>query len=378
MKIIAYYLPQFHETPENNKWWGEGYTEWTCLKGAKPLFKKHNQPKIPLNNYYYNLLDKNVQEWQVEIARKNGIYGFCIYHYWFSGKLLLEKPLENFLNNKKLKFHFCISWANEDWTNGWVSDNPKILIKQIYGDKSEWKKHFNYLLPFFKDPRYIKIDDSPIFIIYRPELIPNIKEMIIYWKHLAQENGLNDLVILSQMNSEKSNELIKKNVIQYQIEYQPDFVTSKHTNFLQQIFKKTNKALDSLFHTSFFSESHFLRPLIKKDYDTIWKEIIKLTPSDNKRIPGAFVNWDNTPRKKRRGSVFVNVTPDKFYNYLKQSIVRAKEVYKSEFLFIFAWNEWSEGGYLEPDVANKYNYLNAVSKALEETNELPQNNIKML
>ena len=154
MKIIAFYLPQFHNIPENDEWWGNGFTEWTNVKKAKPIFEGHQQPKVPLNNNYYNLLDDNVKVWQADLAKKYGVYGFCYYHYWFNGKMLLEKPMEQMLENKEVDIPFCISWANEPWTKAWVGDEKKMLIAQEYGQEEEWKEHFMYLLPFFKDERY--------------------------------------------------------------------------------------------------------------------------------------------------------------------------------------------------------------------------------
>ena len=162
MKIIAFYLPQYHEIPENNKWWGKGFTEWVNVKKAHPLFEGHYQPRVPLNKNYYNLLDEEVQKWQVSLAKKYGIYGFCFYHYWFDGHLLLEKPVEQWLKNRDLDLPFCICWANENWTQAWVSKESTVLIAQKYGDKEMWRRHFEYLLPYFKDTRYIKENGRPL------------------------------------------------------------------------------------------------------------------------------------------------------------------------------------------------------------------------
>ena len=149
MKIITFYLPQFHTIPENDEWWGEGFTEWVNMKKAQPLYEGHYQPRVPLNNNYYDLSDPETMRWQVSLANKYGVYGWCLYHYWFNGKLLLEKPVENLLRDKSLNIHYCLSWANEPWTNGWVAEKAKVLIAQRYGREKEWKEHFDYLLPFF-------------------------------------------------------------------------------------------------------------------------------------------------------------------------------------------------------------------------------------
>ena len=172
MKIIAFYLPQFHRVPENDKWWGEGFTEWTNTSRAKPLFVGHRQPRIPQNENYYDLLNPEVQEWQANLARKFGIFGFCYYHYWFNGKRLLEKPLETVLSTGKPDFPFCLSWANEPWTKTWEGNDKEVLMAQTYGDEADWLEHINYLLKCFKDDRYIKVDGCPQFLIYRPGSIP--------------------------------------------------------------------------------------------------------------------------------------------------------------------------------------------------------------
>ena len=166
-------MPQFHAIPENDIWWGEGFTEWTNTKAAKPLFRGHYQPKEPLKDNYYSLLDSKTQEWQASLAKKYGIYGFCYYHYWFHGKLLLEKPMENMLKNKKVDIPFCISWANETWSRTWSGQEREILIQQDYGNKSDWLKHIEYLVPFFKDSRYIKIDNKPLMLLYTSCKIEN-------------------------------------------------------------------------------------------------------------------------------------------------------------------------------------------------------------
>ena len=374
MKIITYYLPQFHEIEENNQWWGTGYTEWTSLKRAKKLYRCHNQPRIPLNENYYNLTDVRTLEWQCRLARTYGIYGWCIYHYWFEGKLLLQKPLELMLKNPHININYCISWANEDWTNGWISNNPDVLQKQTYGSKEDWKNHFFYLLPFFQDKRYIKKDGKPLLVIYHPEKIENLSEMLTYWNQLALKHIQTDLCIVSQHpNALDDITCINSQYINYQIEYQPDTASKHVAPWYYYSFQKIYNFLDGIFKTNYFSEVKFLRPLIKKDYVKTWEYIIHMEPENAKRIPGAFVDWDNTPRKGRRGSVYIGVTPEIFQKYLIKQIIHARTSYKQEYLFLFAWNEWSEGGYLEPDTKEEFGYLNAVKQALKKTNEWEYN-----
>ena len=370
MKIITYYLPQFHEIKENNQWWGKGYTEWTTLKKAQKLYKDHRQPRVPLNHKYYDLTDVATLEWQAHLAHYYGIYGFCIYHYWFEGKLLLQKPLEILLANTYINIHYCISWANEDWTNGWVSNKPDVLLKQTYGTKKDWKKHFLYLLSFFQDERYIKIEGKPLLIIYHPEEIECLNEMLAYWQKLAKQYNFPGLCIASQHPNALSNpNCITSSFVDYQIEYQPDVASIYTESWYYYFFKYFNNFFDTIWHTNYFSTVKFLRPLIKKNYVKTWEYIVHMYPSNTKRIPGAFVDWDNTPRKGKRGSVYIGGSPEVFYKYLKKQIINARNVYKQNYLFLFAWNEWSEGGYLEPDTEMKYRYLESVKQALEDTNE---------
>lgn len=370
MKIIAYYLPQFHEIPENNKWWGKGFTEWENVKNAQKLFNDHNQPRVPKNGNYYNLDDINVMIKQAKLAQKYGIYGFCYYHYWFNGKKLLEKPLENMLKEPKVDIPFCLSWANETWTRTWADKNKEVLIKQEYGKKADWEKHFYYLLDYFMDDRYIKIDGSPLFIIYRPYNIPKLKEMINFWQELAVKTGLSKIKFAYQ--DRQYNHLIDENgyLFDFGIEYQPQIVM--HEEQLK-LHTRINRTFNVLADKLPFLRNKFT--MMRLNYDTLWKNIITNEPRDEKMIPGAFVDWDNTPRYKNRGSICVNVTPEKFHSYLTKQIINAREKYKKEFIFLFAWNEWGEGGYLEPDEKYSFQMLEAIERALEETGELNAKNV---
>jgi len=379
MKTIALYLPQFHATPENDKWWGKGFTEWVNVKKAKPLFEGHHQPRVPLNSNYYNLLDINVMKWQAEIAKENGVYGFCFYHYWFDGKLLLEKPVENFLHSD-IDFHYCISWANEHWTNQWVSDKWDVLIEQRYGDEREWKQHFDYLLEFFKDPRYIKQDGKPIFVFYKPNLIQKRKEMLEYWNKLAKEAGFPGICFVFQRAEFlREKPALDMSMFDYCAAYQPGLaqaeINAESEHFMALRYMK--RAFFQFFerHFKFDSRSVVLtkrgRSLQKFDYDQIWNKVLSEKDIFPRMIPSAFTDWDSTPRRENRGSVMIGASPEKFEKYFKQLIIKAKKQYATDLIFVFAWNEWAEGGYLEPDELNRYGYLHAIKKALTETGEFP-------
>ena len=373
MKIITFYLPQFHDIPENDEWWGKGFTEWHNVKKARPLFEGHQQPRVPLNHNYYNLLDDETKIWQSELAQKYGIYGFCYYHYWFSGKLLLERPMEQMLRNKKITIPFCICWANEPWTKAWVGES-KILIAQKYGGRDEWEAHFNYLLPFFKDERYIYENEKPLVVIYRPHIIPCLNEMLDCWDELARKNGLKGITFASQHIWD--NKEADDSRFTYHIESQPLFalkdINEGKYSFLKKMRNTVSNTLEQITGKNLRQLGIGMLAGNRIEYDTVWEVIVNKTPESEKSIPGAFVEWDNTPRRGKGGKIFMDASPDKFRRYLSRQIDRAKMVYHKDMIFMFAWNEWCEGGYLEPDERYGYQYLEAVRDALAENDELPE------
>jgi len=352
-KIIAFHLPQFHTIPENDKWWGKGFTEWTNVKKASPLFKEHYQPRIPFKNNYYNLLNPKIREWQAKLAKKYGIYGFCYYHYWFKGKKLLEKPLEEILKLKSPDIHFCFSWANESWSRTWYGGKKENLIKQYYGNKQDWKEHFEYLLKFFKDKRYIKVNNKPILLIYKPSLIPQLNFMIKYWNSLAIKEGFSGMHIIETLTGTQSNS--SSELSEGIVFYEPGY-TLHNTSFYRELLIKIKSRMNSHFKSNYF--------LNRMNYDRIYKDILKrnLNKFKKKIYLGAFVDYDDTPRRKHLGYLFNGATPEKLKNYLTLLLKKSKEM-NSEFLFFTAWNEWGEGAYLEPDKKNKLNFLKAIKNA---------------
>lgn len=350
MKIIAFYLPQFHEIVENNEWWGEGFTDWTNVKKAKPLFRGHQQPKEPLNENYYDLANVAVMKWQSKIAQEHQVYGFCYYHYWFNGKLLLEKPLENMLKDKEVTIPFCFSWANEPWARTWDGRNTDMLMPQEYGDKKEWQEHFQYLLDFFKDERYIKIDNKPMFLIYRTESIPNVNEMINYWNELAIKNGFNGIHLIETLNSFQAKSYVdSSNAV---LEFEPAYTFTHGFSVWDKIY---NKIYNKIFNDS----------LNIKKYDDIWKNILyrkAVSRKGKQTIKGAFVGWDNSARKAKSAVIVADNSVEKFEKYFSLLFNNTKKDNKNEYIFINAWNEWAEGAYLEPDKHNEYHYLEIIKK----------------
>ena len=351
-KIIAFYLPQFHSIPENDEWWGKGFTEWSNTKKAKPLYRGHIQPKIPLKENYYNLLDEKVQLWQAKIAQKYGVYGFCYYHYWFNGKLLLEKPMENMLNNLKINIPFCISWANESWARTWDGKEKNILIQQKYEGETDWEAHINYLIPFFKDERYIKINNKPVFLLYTASRIENCEKMIKYWNERLQKEGFSGIYIIETLNGLQHKSVL--NSSSAEVIFEPIF--SRTYDYKEQtILSKIKRYLRSNFGIGNVEKIDILK---------IYQLIENRKYNSNKKIyAGTFPSWDNTARKGKRGWVFFNGSPDTWKKHLG---VMYKREDIGEFIFVNAWNEWGEGAYLEPDEIYKYSYLEKIRDLNDE------------
>lgn len=361
-KIMAFYLPQYHEIPENNQWWGEGFTEWTNTKKAKPLFKGHYQPRTPYNDYYYNLLDKKSLQWQADLMKKYNVYGLCMYHYWFNGKKLLEKPMEILLDNKDIDLNYCMCWANETWARTWDGKEKDILIKQEYGDKEDWIKHLEYMMKFFNDKRYIKDNGRPVLVIYKTQLIPQINEMVKCWQEYLKKNNMPKIKIVEIFNA-KQNKCYCNESEAY-IEFEPNYTWSKEreeNGIIKYGYSKlkihSKKILNMKKPPKIFLDIKY--------YDKVWNSILNRKREINGRevYLGAFVNWDNTARKGYNATITQGSTPEKFSKYLSKQYKIATEVTNSEYIFINAWNEWAEGTYLEPDKKYKYGYLEAVKKA---------------
>lgn len=353
MKLIAFYLPQFHAIPENDEWWGKGFTEWTNTKKAQPLFRGHYQPREPLNDNYYDLSDASVMVWQADLAKQFGIYGFCYYHYWFNGKKLLEKPLENMLTNKNVDIPFCLSWANEPWTRRWDGQDKEVLMPQSYGSEADWQNHFTYLSQFFKDKRYILINNRPVFVIYRSKGIDNADAMFECWDQWARNIGFEGLFIIEMLNSYQKEPYLRDS--RAVLEFEPMYTLTHH-------YPKFMKILDIVRNTIFFKRINI------KKFKNVWKQIIRKELrffNGRTTIPGAFMDWDNTPRMQNKGFALRGARPEKFKDYFQLQLKKAVTDYKSEFLFFNAWNEWAEGASLEPDKKYEYRYLEAVKTSLD-------------
>ncbi len=357
-KIIAFHLPQFHECRENNEWWGEGFTEWTNTKKAKKIYKGHNQPREPLNDNYYDLSNLDAIASQMKMAQEYGVYGFCYYHYWFKGKLLLNKPLELIRDSNFEKIPYCFCWANESWTRTWEG-SKEFLLKQEYGDVQDWEEHFKYLLSFFKDDKYIKKDNLPVLILYRTKNIPDCDEMIKYWEQRCKEEGFDGIYIIEELNCFQDRTMCCES--KAFLEFEPLYTMTFGRSFcdkvchgiVSKIFNMLNNAHNQIYV-----------------YDRLWTNILKRKhkiDTDKACFLGAFVDWDNTARKGKYGRITLGANPKKFNKYMRAQYNKANSI-NSEYIFINAWNEWGEGTYLEPDKRAGYEYLSVIKSLDKNTN----------
>lgn len=385
IKVIAYYLPQYHSIPENDAAWGKGFTEWVNTKKAKPQFEGHYQPKTPLNDNYYDLSDVNVMVKQAAMAKKYGIYGFCYYHYWFkNGKKLLEKPVEQMLKTSKVDIPFCMSWANENWSKRWDGGKEELIVEQDYGEEEDWRKHLEYLSAFFRDPRYITLDGKPVFLIYKPAIIPKIDKMLKYWQSLAKELGFKGFCFMIQSSDYYFSPFYDMEGFDYQIKFPPFFATvyaEKNMDFLwkeQSLFKSLKYLHLKKAEMWIYKRLKDIRDKKKREqkrniqtrlqYDQTWQTLIE---SDSRKfmIEGAFVDWDNTARKVN-GHMHLGACPEKFEKYMRLVIRKIRNNSQENIIFINAWNEWAEGAYLEPDTLHGYGYLEALSRVIQENDNV--------
>jgi hypothetical protein len=293
------------------------------------------------------------------------VFGFCYYHYWFNGKKLLERPAEEILKSGSPRLPFCFSWANQTWSRTWYSSKREVLLKQEYGGEQEWKEHFEYLLPFFLDERYIKIDNEPVLVIYKPSLIRQLDEMIDYWNQLARKAGFSGMHVIETLTASQSKPVAKRS--EAALFYEPGYTIKfggwwcgrliqtklNLNNFLAGL--NLPKPIKFKFLLNRLDYDGFYRRILKRDYKCIGKKV----------YPGAFVDFDDTARRGRAAYVFDGVTPEKFERNLKSVLLKAKEN-NSDFVFLTAWNEWAEGAVLEPDYNTGYGYLEAVRNAVKK------------
>lgn len=349
-RILAFYLPQFHPIPENDEWWGKGFTEWTNVGRAKPLFPCHNQPRVPADLGYYDLRLPETREAQAELAKEAGIDGFCYWHYWFEpGKELLQRPFNEVVDSGEPDFPFCLAWANENWyAKTWDKDGTKkLLAEQKYLGEKDYTAHFYSLLKAFKDKRYIKQDGKPVFIIYKPLANSEIKVFMDIWQSLAKKEGLKGIYFISHLMNSRKNLEVYKNMGFDNVNICNFGGGMENRSFAEKIVTKAFRKI-------------FRLPMIYSYKRAIKYFFDKKVDSNIFVCPTIITGWDHTPRSGRNGAVYVGRTPDLFYEHAK--IVT--ENTNSPFIFVKSWNEWAEGNYLEPDLKDGKAYIEALKKAV--------------
>lgn len=352
--ILAHYLPQFHPIPENDLWWGKGFTEWTNTVKAKPLYRGHKQPNLPSDLGFYDLRVPEVRQQQADLAKNHGITGFAYWHYWFgNGKRILERPFDEVLQSGKPDFPFCLAWANETWTGVWHGLKDRILIEQTYPGETDHILHFKHLLPAFQDKRYIKIDNKPIFIIYLPQFLPDTAKFTKLWNDLAIQNGLEGIYFIGifTMDWDHKKEGFDEKSVHPLHQYMSMYLTNSNKKRKHEI---TNFLLNRLKTTFCYSD-------LIRNYNFSW-----LGSYDY--IPTILPNWDNTPRSGGNGFVVHGSTPALFHQHFKSIVqfVLNQTNNTHNIILIKSWNEWAEGNYLEPDNRWGNAYLLAIRDALKE------------
>jgi lipopolysaccharide biosynthesis protein len=352
VRLIAFYLPQYHPIPENDKWWGKGFTEWTNVAKARPLFSDHYQPHIPADLGFYDLRVPDVREQQAALARRYGIEAFCYYHYWFNGKQMLERPFNEVLTSGKPDFPFCLCWANESWTRRWDGHDKDVLIEQTYGGKSDAQNHIRWLFRAFADKRYIRINDKPLFLIYRAREIPEIEKMLGIWRQEADRAGLPGLYLCSVDSSWARNWDPTPYGFDVAVEFQPAFTLLSEKRLRRRQSLKLWPWGQKQPKHRIVSYKDFVQYMLKRQYPN-YKMFRCVTPG-----------FDNTARRQNglQASILHKSNPEDFGVWLHYTVKWTKNNIPDgeQVVFINAWNEWAEGNHLEPDQRFGHAFLEQV------------------
>ena len=377
-RVIAFYLPQFHPIPENDKWWGKGFTEWTNVAKAKPLFKDHYQPRIPADLGFYDLRVPEVREQQAQMAQEAGIEGFCYWHYWFShDHKLLERPFQEVLSSGKPDFPFCLGWANHSWTNkSWEAgtrQQKEMTLMQMVYNEDEYIKHFYDVLPALKDKRYITVDNKPLFLVWSPTDIPSANTFIQLWQQLAKENGLNGIHFVGIQQSIINDHIRLKDLLFKRI---PNQAANIYQHILELGFDAINsrgynradlccRTLWDIIYRAITIRLFKYYPISKCDQRQINQHLYSQEDTQEYVYPTIIPNWDRSPRSGKKARIYTNSTPEVFAEQVDMAlnlIKNKKEEHK--ILFLMSWNEWAEGNYMEPDLKYGHGYLKALQSKI--------------
>jgi len=380
-RLIAFYLPQFHPIPENDAWWGKGFTEWTNVTKARPLFKGHYQPRLPADLGFYDLRVPDVREAQAELARNAGIEGFCYFHYWFGGKHLLERPFTEVVASGKPEFPFCLCWANQTWSGIWHGDPGRTLIEQTYPGSEDNRRHFLSLREAFLDERYLQFEGRPIFVIYRPTEFPDVKTFIRQWQDLAVQIGLPGIHFVAHLFPGEScwdfrsrgfdsctvvSSLKVFGVSLRQIVLRQNgnpFQVSARASMGGQRDELNGFIRDWMWRRYRMSLGHFGWNV--RLYRHALPYLLHGCSDQHDVYPSVTPNWDNTPRSHTRGVVLHGSTPELFRSHLREALnlVKSRPM-EDRIVFVKSWNEWAEGNYLEPDREFGHDYLKVIREEI--------------
>jgi lipopolysaccharide biosynthesis protein len=343
VEILAFYLPQFHPIPENDEWWEPGFTEWINVVRARPLFRDHLQPRLPADLGFYDLRVPEVRARQAELARAHGLTGFIYWHYWFAGRKLLERPFEEVLRSGRPDFPFCVAWANHSWSDTWLGGPPRLLLEQTYPGVDDDVAHFKYLQTAFDDPRYIRVDDRPLLFVFRPRLLPDQAKFVDTWQKLAEPNGGLYLVACGPFLDPKETAAAGFDAIAY---IAKPFVTEHASSRMAS-----------------FLRSHHLAP---GPFRFPYADRCTSVPDADvacTAVPCVWPNWDDTPRRGRRGVVAVGSNPERFESQVRGAVDIARRAPSGEQMVVVkSWNEWAEGNYMEPDQEFGHGWLEALAR----------------
>jgi hypothetical protein len=351
-RLIAFYLPQFHPIPENDEWWGRGFTEWVTVAQARPLFRGHYQPRIPADLGFYNLCFPEVRFAQAKMAREYGIEGFCYWHYWFAGRRILERPFQEVLRLGEPDFPFCLGWANHSWFGKWYGGRKdlqnQVLIEQTYPGLEDAKNHFYCLLEAFADERYITVEGKPLLFIYRPQQIPDAKRVTDCWRGLAVKAGLKGLHLVGQNLHPSDVERCGFDATSYS--FRPPLIKGLLQENLLGGWMRLWEVRRLLKVRKLVTMQKLFRKPLVYPYKEVLSFLLKKGPVAINDYPTLIPNWDNTPRALYEGLVFHESTPELFRLHLQQAVqIVVSKPMEWRIIFIRSWNEWSEGNYLEPD-----------------------------
>lgn len=380
-RVIAFYLPQFHPIPENDAWWGPGFTEWHRVAASRPLFRSHEQPKLPGELGFYDLRLPETREAQAELARNHGVEAFCYWHYWFAGKRLLERPLDEVLQSGRPDFPFCMAWANCDWTGIWVGRDDRLLMRQTYPGVSDYVAHFRAVQPALEDSRCVRVDGKPIFLVLRPFSLPRGKEFTDTWRELALRSGIGELFLVglvepglpegdpTTIGFDARLPHLPRPLVRRREGGTSDGPGQKAWEILQRALPgewggRIRVKLSRIKNID-------LRMPRRRDYANLFAGAYH-EALDPLTFNAVLSNWDNTPRFGRWGVVVTGATPARFEQLLREAVDQVSgRPWEHRLLFLKSWNEWAEGNYVEPDTRHGRGYLEAVRRAVFRISDGP-------